>query len=101
MNDYKKQFGIKLKAYRIYNGLSMREICNLVDYCYSNWSKIERGLLNPSIKDVKKWAKTFKLDEDDKQEFIDLAYVACGRIPDDLLLREDINLVMWLDTIRS
>ncbi len=49
MNKYKKQFGIRLRAYRIWNGFTLRSMCKLIKYDPSNYSKVERGLMPPPI----------------------------------------------------
>lgn len=51
MNDkeYLKKIGLKLKILRSLKGLSQDDIANKLDVDKSYYSKIERGLTNPSI----------------------------------------------------
>lgn len=82
-----KKFGALLNRVRVENNLSIREVCKLVNYDPSNWSKIERGLISPPSeeKTLKSWAKAMKVEKDDVQSFIDNAKIAQGIIPDDIL----------------
>ena len=85
-----KNFGKKLKEARIKRNLSLREICRLVSYDPSNWSKIERGIVSPpsNEKVLRKWAGVSDVDV---QDFIDEAMLAQGIIPKDIL--SEINTV--------
>lgn len=88
MKNFKK-FGKNLKNLRIQKELSLREVCKLLNYDPSNWSKIERGVISPPSDErvLKKWAKALGLSRDAKelQEFVDMAQVAQGVIPEDIL----------------
>jgi len=87
-----QKFGNTLKELRIKKELSLREMCKLVDYDPSNWSKIERGKISPPPKEriLLKWAKVLGVKNSEKiQEFIDQAMVAQGIIPGDILSRKD------------
>lgn len=79
-------FGKKLKELRLQNDYSLREICKIVNYDPSNWSKIERGKISPpaEIKILRNWAKILKLDKDKTQEFVDLAFISQDIIPTDI-----------------
>lgn len=69
--------------------LSLREICRLVNYDASNWSKIERGILSPPCNErvLGAWANILGLTTGGKEymEFIDNAKIAQGIIPTDIL----------------
>lgn len=84
-----KKFGALLGKLRAENNLSIREVCKLVSYDPSNWSKIERGLISPPSeeKTLKSWAKALKVGRDDIYNFIDNAQITQGIIPDDILDR--------------
>ncbi|CDE43120.1 probable transcriptional regulator [Clostridium sp. CAG:768] len=47
--EYLKKIGIKLKVLRSLKGLSQDDVANQLDVDKSYYSKIERGLTNPSI----------------------------------------------------
>jgi len=100
-----KKFGSLLNKLRIENNLSIREVCKLVSYDPSNWSKIERGLISPPSDDktLKLWAKTLKIKGNDVQEFIDDAKIAQGIIPDDILDKKEMLQLMpaFFRTIRN
>ncbi|MCK4968399.1 MAG: helix-turn-helix domain-containing protein [Candidatus Aenigmarchaeota archaeon] len=93
MKNNLKKFCKKLKELRIAKKLSLREICKLVDYDASNWSKVERGIISPPAdkKILAKWAKALGLKQRDRdyEEFIDSAQVAQGIIPEDILSKKD------------
>ena len=88
-----KKFGEVLKKLRINKELSLREVCKLVDYDASNWSKIERGIISPPSdeKILSRWAKVLgiKSETEELKDFIDSALVAQGIIPEDILSRVD------------
>ncbi len=96
-----KKFGELLKKSRIAKNLSLREACQLVDYDASNWSKIERGVLSPpsETKVLIKWARALNLKpaSRDFEEFLDLAQVAQGIIPEDILKQK--NAVNYLPAV--
>ncbi|MDD5625661.1 MAG: helix-turn-helix transcriptional regulator [Patescibacteria group bacterium] len=89
MNQNLQEFGEILKELRIKNNLSLRDVCKLVNYDPSNWSKIERGRISPpaDANTLIKWAKALGLSEDAKelQNFTDKAQIAQGVIPEDIL----------------
>ncbi len=88
-----KKFGKFLKKIRIEQNLSLREVCKKVGYDASNWSKIERGVIAPPADKniLVKWAKALNLKKDsqDYQDFIDMAQIAQGIIPSDILKNKD------------
>ena len=86
-----QKFGKKLKKLRIRNEMTLREIAKKTDYDPSNWSKIERGLLNPPAdeKKLKKWADVLRLSSEETREFVDEALAVQGRIPEDILNKQE------------
>ncbi len=93
-----KEFGENLKNLRINRGLTLREMCRVVDYDPSNWSKIERGIISPPSdkKTLLKWARVLGISKNNKEidKFIDEAMIAQGIIPDDILSHK--NAVKFL-----
>ncbi|MCX6741098.1 MAG: helix-turn-helix transcriptional regulator, partial [Candidatus Parcubacteria bacterium] len=87
-----KKFGDLLWGLRIKKELTLREMCEMVNYDPSNWSKIERGRLSPPSDRavLSKWAKALGLtDKIEIENFIDLAQVSQGIIPEDILSQKD------------
>lgn len=87
-----KKFGDLLWDLRIKKELTLRDMCELVNYDPSNWSKIERGRLSPpsSRAVLLKWAKALGLtNKIEIENFIDLAQVSQGIIPEDILSQKD------------
>lgn len=91
-----KKFGALLGKLRAENNLSIREICKLVGYDPSNWSKIERGLISPPSeeKTLKLWVKALKIKGEEIQKFMDDASIAQGIIPDDILNKTEMLELM-------
>ena len=82
------RFGKALKSLRIKKSLSLRGVCKLSNYDPSNWSKIERGKISPPSDDIilRKWAGILGLKtKKEIQDFIDVAIIAQGIIPEDIL----------------
>ncbi|NCT54704.1 helix-turn-helix domain-containing protein [Candidatus Falkowbacteria bacterium] len=100
-----KKFGSLLNKLRTQNNLSIREICKLVSYDPSNWSKIERALISPPSDDktLKLWAKILKVKSEKVQEFMDDARIAQGIIPDDILNKTEMLELMpaFFRTVRN
>lgn len=71
---------------RLNNRLSIRSFCKLTQEDPSNWSKIERGLINPPTdeKRLKKISEVLNIDlnSDKYKQLYDLAFVSVGQIPD-------------------
>jgi transcriptional regulator with XRE-family HTH domain len=93
MSKNLQKFGQILKSLRIKRELSLREVCKLVDYDPSNWSKIERGRLSPPTDRValSRWAKALGLQKNkiEFQKFLDEAQIAQGIIPEDIFSQEN------------
>ena len=93
MTKKNNEFGKNLKELRIQKGLTLRQASRLANYDPSNWSKIERGEMTPPSdeKILKKWANIIGVLKSSKeeQEFIDMAKIAKGIIPQDILSQKD------------
>ena len=89
----RKNFGQTLKELRIKKGLTLRHTCRILNYDPSNWSKIERGKMSPPSDDktLRRWVGILGLSKvSDTQRFIDEAKLAQGRIPQDILSKDNI-----------
>jgi transcriptional regulator with XRE-family HTH domain len=91
-------FGNLVKDLRIAQKKTLRQFCLDHGHDPSNWSKLERGI-NPPPRDEKtleRWAKQLGLKggTPEWQTFMDLADVARGEIPRDII--EDAELVKKL-----
>ena len=79
-------FGEFIKEKRLAINLSLRKFCELAGLDPSNWSKIERGVLQLSLErpQLEEIASILKLKEGDAEwtKFFDLAAVAKKKIPD-------------------
>lgn len=100
-----KKFGSLLYEFRVNKELSIREICRMVNYDPSNWSKIERGLISPPAEEkvLKVWAKALNLKEGQTRDFIDYASIAQGIIPCDIRENKEVLQLMpaFFRTIRN
>lgn len=88
-----KTFGGKLKQFRLSANLSLRDVCKKLSYDPSNWSKIERGIINPPTdeKVLEKWAKALNIEKEDKiKDFVYSAKVLQGLIPNDIINNKDL-----------
>ncbi len=91
----KRMFGEFIKEKRLRQGISLRRFSRLVGFDAGNWSKVERGLLNPPRREetLKKIAKVLgiKSGSESWKELKDKAHIDAGRIPQDVL--SDAKLV--------
>ena len=100
-------FGQFIKERRIRKGLTLREFCKLIAVDASNWSKIERGLLDPPRSEykLKKIAEILEipLDSDSWFEMKDRAELDVGNIPKDIRSDKELigQLPMFFRTVRS
>lgn len=100
-------FGDYIKEVRARNEITLRSFCRMIDEDPSNWSKIERGKLNPpqDIEKLKIIAKALKIKitSEDFQQLKDKAQISMGKIPDDIMEnREILNaLPVFMRTIGS
>lgn len=89
-----KKFGELLKDLRMRQNFSLRDICKMVNYDPSNWSKIERGLISPpnDERTLSQWAGALGIKEGSTEhyDFIDLANIAQGIIPDYIMQEKDL-----------
>ena len=101
------ELGKILKELRIQKGLTLRKASRLANYDPSNWSKIERGEITPPSdeKILKKWANIIGISKKSKkeQEFIDMAKIVKGIIPQDILSQKDAikYLPAFFRTVRN
>lgn len=101
-----KAFGDFLYNKRIEKRIGLREICRLVKFDPSNWSKIERGRMAPPSDKatLSLWAKTLGLKEnsEDFHTFIDYACIAQRIIPETLSDKETMELLpAFFRTLRN
>ena len=90
-------FGKRMKELRAKNDLSLREFCRETGYDPSNWSKIERGLLNPPGDDILKPIFVFlgvDTGSEQEQNLLDLASIARKQLPPDI--SEDEKMMSML-----
>jgi transcriptional regulator with XRE-family HTH domain len=100
-------FGEFIKERRRQVVISLREFCKQIDVDASNWSKIERGVLNPP-QDEEKLGRIarvlgIEIGSADWLEMKDLAKIDAGMIPEDILSDERVvnSLPMFFRTVRS
>jgi transcriptional regulator with XRE-family HTH domain len=83
-----------MKDLRLRTGLTLRVFCTKNGFDPGNYSRIERGVAAPPKEGhLSRYAQAvgLTLDSDDWVEFFDLAAIARGEIPQDLL--DDAQLV--------
>jgi transcriptional regulator with XRE-family HTH domain len=87
-------FGTFIKELRAKQRLGLREFCLEHGHDPSNWSKIEREVLQPPRDEetLHAWAKQLGLKQgtDDWLKFFDYAAVDAGRIPDHIMEDEEL-----------
>jgi len=101
-----QNFSELLKDLRIKQGFTLREVCGKLNYDYSNWSKVERGILSPPSDGVtlKKWARVLGLvAENEIKEFIELAQLSQGIIPESVMSNRNVMelLPAFFRTLRN
>ncbi|MDP3836795.1 MAG: helix-turn-helix transcriptional regulator [bacterium] len=105
MSKNLRKFGSLLFELRAEANLSIREVCKMVSYDPSNWSKIERGLISPPSdeKTLKLWAKALSVEKEKLQDFSDKAKIAQGIIPSDLMDNQELLQLMpaFFRTVRN
>jgi transcriptional regulator with XRE-family HTH domain len=100
-------FGNLVKDLRIAQKKTLRQFCLDHGHDPSNWSKLERGINPPpgDEKTLQKWAKQLGLEAgtDEWQTFMDLASVARGEIPKDVLSDEELlkKLPVFFRSVRG
>lgn len=100
-------FGEYVRQLRLRGGLTLRTFCKRHGHDPGNWSKMERGLIPPP-KDgekLREYAEQLgiKYPSDEWYEFSDLASVASGIIPKDVLEDRELasSLPLFFRTIRG
>ena len=87
-------FGIFIKELRVRRRLGLREFCLEHGHDPSNWSKLEREVLQPprDERTLRTWAKQLGLKPDsvDWLKSFDYAAVDAGRIPDRILADQEL-----------
>ena len=63
--EFLKKIGLKLKVIRSLRGLSQDDIVNKLDIDKSYYSKVERGLTNPTLLYMKNLAEVLDVDLED------------------------------------
>lgn len=66
---YCKAFGQQLRKIRLEKGFSMRELARVADMEYSQYSKIERGVINTTISTVQAIAEALSIPAKDLYDF--------------------------------
>ncbi len=96
-----KNFGEFFRERRLLAGYSLRSFCKEFGYDPGNTSKMERGLLAPpsSKEKLEEYARNLEIspDSDEWSLFMDLASIAQGKIPSELI--KDENAVKMLPVI--
>lgn len=82
-------FGGFIKRLRVAQGVTLRAFCLEHGFDHGNYSRLERGVLAPPQKEEKlaEYAEALGIERssDEWLEFCDLASVARGQIPKDLM----------------
>ena len=107
MMDENRNFGGFFKEHRVVLGKTLRQFCidNKLDT--GNISKLERGLLPPpqSREKLEEYARLLKINKgsDDWYTFFDMAAAETGRIPEELMEKENIveKLPILFRTLRG
>ncbi len=64
-NEFLKKIGLKLKVIRSLRGMSQDDIVNKLDIDKSYYSKVERGLTNPTLIYMKNLAEILDVNLED------------------------------------
>jgi transcriptional regulator with XRE-family HTH domain len=100
-------FGDLVKDLRIALKKTLRQFCLDHGHDPSNWSKVERGINPPpgDEKTLQRWAKQLGVEAgtDEWQMFMDLASVARGEIPQDIIDDEELvkKLPVFFRSVRG
>lgn len=82
-------FGEFFRKKRLDNDMTLREFCREYNLDPGNISKIERGKIPPSLNRIEEYADFLMLSKEERKEFKELAQIAAGRIPDEIIDNED------------
>ena len=100
-----KSFGEFVRSKRIENRITLREFCRLAQFDPSNWSKIERGVLQPpkSKEVLDEIAKMLKLKKGSEEYYLLFDLAAISFIPKDLVGDKSVvdKLPVFLRTLRG
>lgn len=82
-------FGEFFRQKRISLGFTLRSFCERYNYDPGNISRLERNILSPSIdkQKLEGYAAALKISRESEQwvNFFDLAHMAKGKVPEDIL----------------
>lgn len=78
-------FSELLRATRHERKVGLRAFCKFIEYDLANYCRIENGIMPPPEELMPKLIFHLAIIGDDRQVFLDLAYLARGRIPADIL----------------
>ncbi len=94
-----------LKYLRVSKEMGLREFAHKIGMDVGNYSKLERGILNPPQKEelLEKISNILELTKNEKMKLTDLASMANGRIPEDITddIKEYEYLPILLRTIAN
>lgn len=93
------EFGKYIREKRLAMRLNLRAFCLTYEEDPSNWSKMERGLLQAPADQqrLESIARKLNLSKSEAQEMMDLAAADKGRIPPDIM--NDAQLVPHLPVV--
>lgn len=100
-------FGEYVRQLRLRKGLTLRAFCKCYGHDPGNWSKMERGLIPPpkNPEKLREYANQLglKYGSDEWYEILDLASIASGTIPEDVLQNSELvsSLPLFFRTIRG
>ena len=97
-------FGEYIKNIRIKKRMTLREFCRETKYDPSNWSKIERNILQPpkSKEILNSIADTLNIEKDSEEYSTMLELAALSYIPTELIESDVVErLPIFLRTIRG
>lgn len=94
------RFGTEVRQLRIEHGISIRQFCRTMEVDPSNWSKVERGILPPTMGEefYERLANELGLPLNSEKitSLRDLAASESGRIPADLAQDPEVSSLMPL-----
>ena len=98
-------FGQCVKQFRIQNRITLREFCRILNIDPSNWSKIERGILNPpkSKEVLSEIARVLNIKKDSEDWYTLMDLAAIEHIPKEILNNQTIleKLPVFFRTLRG
>lgn len=99
-------FGAYVKRLRLERGLSLRDFCHRIQADPSNYSKLERGLLNPPTPErLRDFLQVMELAPESKEarELERLAAIGRGQIPPSILTNQQLagKLPLFFRTLEN